>query len=130
MHDRYNIILNHFSEFQKLQSYWHNQRHVQIHIAFPVVLSSHAYFLGEQNNSKNQTRSKLMRLRLYHLFETILDLMKIGIELIESETIQIAILTTHAFFALSARVLLSGWVIVKYRSTAIVPSANIELKVD
>ena len=56
--------------------------------------------------------------------------MKIGIELIESETIQIAILTTHAFFALSARVLLSGCVIVKYRSTAIVPRAKIELKVD
>ena len=55
--------------------------------------------------------------------------MKIGIELIDIETIQIAVLTTHVF-ALSARVLLSGCVIVKYRSTAIVPRANIELKVD
>ena len=72
----------------------------------------------------------MMQFRLQPVSEMILDLMKIGIELIDSETIQIAILTTHAFFALSARVRLSGCVIVKYRSTAIVPSANIELKVD
>ena len=63
-------------------------------------------------------------------FEKILDLMKIGIELIDSEIIQIAILMTHAFFALSAPVRRNGCVMVKYRSTAIVPSANIELKVD
>ena len=64
------------------------------------------------------------------IFEIILDLIKIGIELIVKEVIQIAMLTVQAFFALSARVRLNGCVIVKYRSTAIVPSANIELKVD
>ena len=102
MHDRYNITLNHFR------------------ISKITILSF----------SKIQKRSKVMQSTLYRPFETILDLMKIGMELIESETIQITIFTTHAFFALSARVLLSGCVIVKYRSTAIVPSANIELKVD
>ena len=40
-------------------------------------------------------------------FEIFLDPMKIGIEFIESEIIQIAIFTTHAFFALSARVRLN-----------------------
>ena len=78
----------------------------------------------------DEKRSQMMQFRLQPVSEMILDLMKIGIELIDSETNQIAILTTHAFFALSARVRLSGCVIVKYRSTAIVPSANIELKVD